>query len=111
MTKLTVRNITVLGALNSDVHDKLPFLLGSSLADVPVAWRSHFVFGLFSARLHEAPCSWQLLFFFAPSRSRLIGCAEPSQKKKLRFKVSSQNRVQQRFVEQIIFMVSFQDKV
>ena len=27
-----------------------------------VAWRSLFVFGLFSARLHEAPCSWQLLF-------------------------------------------------
>ena len=34
MTKLIVRNITVLGALNSDVHAKLPFLLESSLADV-----------------------------------------------------------------------------
>ena len=63
MTKLIVRDITVLGALNSDVHAKLPFLLESSLADVPVAWRSNFVFGLFSARLHEAPCSWQVLFF------------------------------------------------
>ena len=34
MTKLIVRNITVLGALNSDVHAKLPFLLESFLADV-----------------------------------------------------------------------------
>ena len=34
MTKLIVRNIPVLGALNSDVHAKLPFLLESSLADV-----------------------------------------------------------------------------
>ena len=34
MTKFIARNITVLGALNSDVHAKLPFLWESSLADV-----------------------------------------------------------------------------
>ena len=34
MTKLIVRNNTVLGASNSDVHAKLPFLLESFLADV-----------------------------------------------------------------------------
>ena len=34
MTKLIVRNIIVLGALNSDVYAKLPFLLESFLADV-----------------------------------------------------------------------------
>ena len=34
MTKLIVRNITVLGALNSDVHAKLPTLWESSFADV-----------------------------------------------------------------------------
>ena len=34
MTKFIARNTTVLGALNSDVHAKLPFLLESFLADV-----------------------------------------------------------------------------
>ena len=34
------------------------------------------VIGPLSARSHEAPCSWQL--FFASSRSRLIGCVDPS---------------------------------
>ena len=62
MTKLIVRNIIVLGALNSDVHAKLPFLLESFLADVLCCPCSQFVLGLSSARLHEAPCSWQLLF-------------------------------------------------
>ena len=76
MTKLIVRNITVLGALNSGVHAKLPFLLESFLADVPCCPCSNFVLGLSSARLHEAPCSWQLLF--VSSCSRLIGCVEPS---------------------------------
>ena len=62
MTKLIVRNITVLGAENSGVHAKLPFLLESFLADVLCCPCSQFVLGLSSARLHEAPCSWQLLF-------------------------------------------------
>ena len=62
MAKLIVRNITVLGALNFDVHAKLPFLLVSFLADVLCCPCLDFVLGLSSARLHEAPCSWQLLF-------------------------------------------------
>ena len=62
MTKFIAHNITVLGALNSDVHAKLPFLWSSLLLTCSVACRSHSVFGPFSARSHEAPCSWQLLF-------------------------------------------------
>ena len=62
MTKRIVRNTTVLGALTLDVHAKLSFLLVSFLADVLCCPCPDFVLGLPSARLHEAPFSWQLLF-------------------------------------------------
>ena len=70
MTKLIVRNITVLGALNSDVHAKLPFLLESSLADVlcclALAFCVRPAFSTFArgSLFLAAP-------FFASSRSRL----------------------------------------
>ena len=64
MTKFIARNTTVLMALNSDVHAERcqpsgsPLLRACSLSLVD---RSA-VIGPFSARLHEAPCCWQLLF-------------------------------------------------
>ena len=56
MTKFIARNTTVLAASNPDVHAERCQPAG--------------------ARLHEAPCCWQLLF--ASFRSRLIGCVDPS---------------------------------
>ena len=52
MTKFIARNTTVLGALNSDVHAKLPTLWESSLADV-------------LCRLPFAFCVWPVFSTFA----------------------------------------------
>ena len=64
MTKFIVRNTTVLMALNSDVHAERCQPTGSPLlrtCSLSLVDRSD-VIGPFSARLHEAPCRWQLFF-------------------------------------------------
>ena len=78
MTKFIARNTTVLAASNPDVHAERCQPAGSPLLRMcPLSLVDHSdVIGPFSARLHEAPCCWQLLF--ASFRSRLIGCVDPS---------------------------------
>ena len=78
MTKFIARNTTVLAASNPDVHAERCQPAGCPLLRMcPLSLVDHSdVIGPFSARLHEAPCCWQLLF--ASFRSRLIGCVDPS---------------------------------
>ena len=78
MTKFIARNTTVLAASNPDVHAERCQPAGSPLLRMcPLSLVDHSdVIGPFSARLHEAPCCWQLPF--ASFRSRLIGCVDPS---------------------------------
>ena len=78
MTKFIARNTTVLAASNPDVHAERCQPAGSPLLRMcPLSLVDHSdVIGPFSARLHEAPCCWQLPF--ASLRSRLIGCVDPS---------------------------------
>ena len=78
MTKFIVRNTTVLAASNPDVHAERCQPAGSPLLRTcPLSLVDHSdVIGPFPARLHVAPCCWQLLF--ASFRNRLIGCVDPS---------------------------------
>ena len=78
MTKFFECNTTVLTVSNPDVHVTAVNQLGVLILRMcPLSLVDHSdVIGPFSARLHEAPCRWQLLF--ASFRSRLIGCVDPS---------------------------------
>ena len=69
MTKFIARNTTVLAASNPDVHAERCQPAGSPLLRMcPLSLVDHGdVIGPFSARLHEAPCCWQLLCIFSQS--------------------------------------------
>ena len=78
VTKFIARNTTVLAASNPDVHAERCQPAGSPLLRMcSLSLVDHSdVIGPFSARLHEAPCCWQLLFasFFMRTSFSVIAC-------------------------------------